>query len=254
MKLVARIVLAATVMSMMGSLSASAEELRIGAGAAPTENVLKPISEAFSMATGIKLVIIPNGPKNAMVGLEKGFLEAASAGLSKENWMELLKKEGVEVQDPASLQFTTIGRDKIVVFVNQANPVEKLTKEQLTDIFAGTTKNWKEVGGNNLPVSVVWGDLIPGTNTMFVKNIMNDKAPTPNVIKATTAEDVRNRVIANPSAIGIGPLAIIDRQVKALNTPEVARPILLATKGKPSANVQKLLNFIAGEGQKYIKK
>ena len=254
MNLLFRIVLPAIAMFLMGIQPASAEELRIGAGAAPTENILKPVSDAFAKASGIKLVIVPSGPKNAMIGLEKGFLEAAAAGLSKENWIELMKKEGAGDQIPATAQYSTIGKDKIVVFVNKANPVEKLTKEQLTGIFTGTTKNWKEVGGNDVPVSVVWGGLTPGTNSMFVKHIMDDKEPTANVIKASTAEDVRNRVVATPSAIAIGPLAILDGTVKGLNTPEVARPITIATKGKPPANVQKLMDFIAGEGQKYVKK
>jgi phosphate transport system substrate-binding protein len=38
-----------------------------------------------------------------------------------------------------------------------------------------------------------------------------------------------------------------------VEAPEVARDIVLVTKGKPSAKVQKLLTFIKGEGQKYVK-
>ncbi|MBA4374464.1 MAG: phosphate ABC transporter substrate-binding protein, partial [Thermodesulfovibrio sp.] len=48
---------------------AAGDEVKIGAGAAPTENVLKPIKEAFEKATGTRLTIISSGPKNGLVDL-----------------------------------------------------------------------------------------------------------------------------------------------------------------------------------------
>jgi phosphate transport system substrate-binding protein len=54
-------------------------------------------------------------------------------------------------------------------------------------------------------------------------------------------------------AIAIGPQGMLDDTVKSPETPEISRPITLITKGKPSPDVQKLIDFIKGEGQKYIK-
>lgn len=230
------------------------EEIRIGAGAAPTENVLKPVKEAFEKATGMQLTIISSGPKIALQDLEKGGIDAAAAGLTFEDWLKLMKKEGVEVADPAALKQVTIGKDKIVVLVNKANPVTKLDKEQLKGLFSGKVANWKEVGGNDLPVLVVFGKLIPGTNSMFVQKVMDGVEMTKEVLDATTAEDVRANVAANPEAVGIGPMAVIDGSVASPETPEVGRPITLLTKGAPAAKVQKLIDFILGEGQKYIRK
>lgn len=235
------------------SIGAFAQEVKVGAGAAPTENVLKPVKEHFEKATGIKLQIIASGPKIALQDLEKGTVDAAAAGLTFDDWMNLMKKEGAEVKDPASLQQVTIGKDKIVVLVHKDNPVAKLSKEQLKGVFTGKITNWKDVGGKDMPIIVVWGKLIPGTNSLFVKNMLDGQALTKDVLEATTAEDVRQNVASNPEAIGIGPSAVIDATVKSPETPEVSRPIILVTKGKPSANVQKLIDFIKGEGQKYIK-
>jgi len=38
------------------------EEIRVGGGAAPIENIFKKIQEPFEKATGIKLVLSANGP------------------------------------------------------------------------------------------------------------------------------------------------------------------------------------------------
>jgi len=239
--------------SALAVAGVSAAELKIGAGAAPTENVLKPVREAFEKASGIRLTIISSGPKNALVDLEKGNLDAAAAGLTFEDWIALMKKEGVEVKDPAAYQQSIIGKDRIVVLLHKDNPVSNLSKDQLKGMFTGKITSWKEVGGKDLPVIVVWGKLIPGTNSLFVKNMLDGEPLVKDMLDATTAEDVRQNVASNPEAIGIGPSAVIDNTVKSPATPEIARPITLLTKGAPSAGVQKLVDFIKGEGQKYIK-
>ena len=232
---------------------ALAEELKIGAGAAPTENVLKPIELAFEKAAKLDLSIIASGPKQAFIDLDRGSVDAAAAGLSLDDWMSLLKKEGVVVADPAAYKSVVIGKDRIIVIVHPENNVAKLGKEQLTGIFTGKITNWKDVGGKDAPILVVWGGLTQGTNSMFVKNIMDGAKPTSEVINATTAEDIRQNVASNPEAIGIGPQAIINATVRSPETPELARPITMITKGAPSAKVARLLDFITAEGAKYIK-
>lgn len=150
--------------------------LTIGAGAAPTENVLKPAVDPFRKATGIELRIIDNGPKQAFIDLERGTVDAAAAGLSISDWFSLLEKEKVPVNDRAAYHPYIIGTDKIVVLVHPSNPVNELTKEQLKGIFSGRINNWKEVGGKDAPIIVVWGSLIPGTNKFFEKTSLLQKS------------------------------------------------------------------------------
>jgi len=239
--------------TLLSASLASGEVIKIGAGAAPTENILKPVEAAFEKATSLELAIISSGPKQAFIDLDRGTVDAAAAGLSFDDWLELLKKEGVTVADPALYKPVVIGKDNVIVIVNKDNPVTKLTREQLTGIFTGKTGNWKEVGGKDALILVVWGGLTQGTNAMFVKNIMDGAKPTNEVIAATTAEDIRQNVASNPEAIGIGPNAILNSTVKSPETPEVTRPITLITKGAPSAKVKKLIDFIMGDGKKYIR-
>jgi phosphate transport system substrate-binding protein len=226
-----------------------AAEIRIGAGAAPTENVLKPAKAAFEKETKLDLYIIANGPRNAFVDLEQGNVDAAAAGLTFDDWMALLKKEGVAVADPAAYQQVVIGKDRIAVIVHKDNPVATLNKEQLCGIFTGKISNWKAVGGKDAPILVVWGERIQGTNSMFVKHIMDGAKPTIDVLPASTAEDIRQNVSANPEAIGIGPQAVVNASVRSPETPEVARPITLITKGKPSPKVKQLIDFLTARNK-----
>lgn len=232
---------------------ACAEDLKIGAGGAPTENILKPIRAAFESATGIKLYIVSSGPKNAFIDLQKGELDAAAAGLSYQDWLGLMKKEGTEVKEPAAYVPIVVGKDKVRVIVHKDNKIKALSAEQIRGIFTGQVLSWKEVGGDDLPTLVVVGKLTPGTNSMFFKKFLDGTEVTKEVLDATTADDVRLNVASNPSAVGFGPLSLLDGSVNAPDTPELSRDITFLTKGKPSAKVQKLIDYIKGDGRKYIK-
>lgn len=240
-----RIIAVCAVLLSLVATQVMAEVLKVGAGAAPTENVLKPAEAGFEKTAGLDLSILSSGPKQAFIDLERGSVDAAAAGLSFDDWMALLKKEGVPVADPKVYQPVVIGKDKVIVIVHKDNQIASLNSEQLTGIFSGKITNWKDVGGKDAPILVVWGGLTQGTNAMFIKNIMGGTKQTEEVVAATTAEDIRHNVASNPEAIGIGPQAIVNDTVRSPETPEVARPITLITKGAPSAKVKKLLDYIA---------
>ena len=77
---------------------------------------------------------------------------------------------------------------------------------------------------------------------------------TPKAMTATTAEDVKSRVIRNPGGVGLGTLSQVDYLVNSPTTPDIGRPITLITKGAPSEGVKKMLDYISGDGQRYIVK
>ena len=45
--------------------------------------------------------------------------------------------------------------EPILILVNQSNPINNLSSQQVRDIFSGKITNWKEVGGNDKPIAVV---------------------------------------------------------------------------------------------------
>lgn len=253
LNLISKIITLASISVFTLAFTAGAEELKIGAGAAPTENILKPIKTGFEKWSGLSLNVLSNGPKQAFIELGKGTVDAASAGLSIDDWWNLLKKEGVAAANPSAYQSQVIGKDKVVVITNKDNKIGSLSSEQLIGLFSGKIQNWKEVGGKDLPVLIVWGSLTPGTNSMFTKVALSGSAVSKDLLEATTAADVKDKIKANPEAIGIGPAAILDDTVWSPKSPEVARKITIMTKGAPSTKVQKLIDYIKGDGAKYVK-
>lgn len=239
---------------LAAALPACAQEVRVGAGAAPTENIFSRIKEPMEKATGLKLILVSNGPVEAFKELDKGQVDAASGGIPFSDWISLMEKEGYVITDKSAYKSRVIGKDIVKVIVHKKVSIKTLTREQLKGIFTGSVSNWQEVGGPDLPIKIVFGSKIPGTNSVFQKQIMDEAAYSTSVVEATTAAEVKEKVASTPGAVGLAPISIIDASIFAPKIPEVGRPITLITKGAPSPVVLKMLDFIAAEGQKYVAK
>ena len=59
-----------------------------------------------------------------------------------------------EYADSKGVRLATrpIGKDGFVFMVNKANRVASLTNKQIQDIYTGTTRNWKDVGGSDATI------------------------------------------------------------------------------------------------------
>ena len=101
---------------------------------------------------------------------------------------------------------------------------------------------------------LILGSKIPGTQGVFQKQILNGEPYVSGAVEGTDAADLKARVIATPGGVSLAALAQIDATVNGPSIPEVGRPITLITKGAPSGGLQKMLDYISGEGQKYIVK
>src|SRR6185503_3634707 len=53
--------------------------------------------------------------------------------------------------------------DGLSVYVSADNPLNELTVEQLALVFTGKVKNWKELGGNDAPITVYSRENSSGT-------------------------------------------------------------------------------------------
>ena len=76
------------------------------------------------------------------------------------------------------LEVTAIGRDALVFIVNEQNPVESLTQDQLRDIYTGAVTNWAELGGNDQSIVAFQRDETSGSQTLFEKLLVGDRELT----------------------------------------------------------------------------
>ena len=82
----------------------------------------------------------------AIVDGETDILFCAAPSEEQKQYAE---EQGVE------LVYVPVGLEGFVFFVNQQNPVENLTVQQVRDIYAGSITNWAQVGGSSRIINPV---------------------------------------------------------------------------------------------------
>lgn len=68
-----------------------------------------------------------------------------------------------------------IAKEALVFVVNENNPVDSLTTEQLRDIYSGKITNWSEVGGEDLPIDAFQRNATSGSQVMMEKLVMQGR-------------------------------------------------------------------------------
>ena len=68
----------------------------------------------------------------------------------------------------------TFATDGLIFVVNEDNPVDSLTTEQIRGIYSGQITNWKEVGGDDLPITPFQRNEDAGSQALMKKLVMKD--------------------------------------------------------------------------------
>lgn len=248
------IALTAAVVALSVSLAA-ADEIKLVGGSTSIVTVITPVKAAFEKATGITLNATAAGSKVAVQKLDAGDVEAATAAHTPEELFGVLDKDKIQLKNRDKLKVAQLAPPaSFAIIVNPANPVAKFSKEQINDIFSGKITNWKDVGGKDAPILCVVSNLSPGSNELFSKTFLGGKKIGVETLEASTGADLRQNVASSPEAIGYLAGALVDGSVKAVEGPVIkSNPIILLTVGAPSPKVQKLIDFILGEGKSLIK-
>lgn len=229
---------------MLMSGIAYADTIKLGGGAPPIEKAIDPIRNAFAQSSGHEISATKYGPKFALQDLEAGKIDAAVLFTTIEEIKSLAKKENLTI-NADQYQGTTVAKDTIILMVNKENPVTGLSKEQAKGIYTGTIDNWKTVGGKDQPVIVVWSDIVKGLNEIFGRKVLEGAAPMKEVLTVGSAADMRNAVATNPEAVALTSAGSVSANVKSLSEPRVDVPLIIYTKGAPSAKVKQLIDYLA---------
>jgi phosphate transport system substrate-binding protein len=184
----------------------------------------------------------------------------------KQSEMEKLKDRyatmGIEVP---------CAKDGITIFLNETNPVKELTIKQLSGIFSGKIKNWKEVGGPDQEIKLYGRENSSGTYVFFKDNVVkSDYATSCQTLPGTAA--VVNAVSKDKYGIGYGGSAYAkgvkhcavkkdDKSPAYLATVEtiakgqypITRYLFLYLKNRPTGDMKKFIDWILSpDGQKIV--
>ena len=168
----------------------------------------------------------------------------------------------------------TVAKDGLSVYVNDSNPINELTMDQLKQIFTGKVENWKQVGGSDAKIIPYSRENSSGTYVFFKEHVLQNADYTPRAQAMPGTAAVVNAVVKEKFGIGYGGAAYAkgikvlkvkkdagsaaiapdDKTIKDGTYP-LSRPLFFYVRAKPSAEIKAFTDWVlAPEGQGIVTK
>jgi len=248
------------------AFSTAAKEVNIS-GSTSVSHIMDVLAEQYNQSHPDSYVAVQGiGSSAGITMVNKG---VAELGMSSRYLTEAEYNQELIVQP--------IAFDGLAVVINKTNPVNNLSREQLTQIYLGRIDNWNQVGGEDRNIAVVTRENSSGSRYSFesllgLTKVVNQRLVSninPENLVVNSNSMVKTIVNHNPQAIGFVSLGSVDKSIKAIsfekvqptsknisnNKYELARPFLiLHNRNRLSNTGQAFIHYITSdEGQAIIK-
>lgn len=251
------------------SIQIKGSDTMVNLGQAWAEKYIEKDPSDFVAVTG-------GGSGTGISSLISGTCDIAMSSRNiKDKEIALAKQKGV---NPFEIE---VALDGLAVVVNPKNPVNKLTIDQLAEIFTGKIINWKEVGGLDSKIVILSREVNSGTHVYFKEHVLRRNDPNSKEEFASTAlllsssQAIADEVAQNPNTIGYYGMGYISSKQKPIMVAKdekseyevptienvlngkypISRPLFLYTNGDPQGLVKKFVDFcLSPEGQDIVLK
>jgi len=169
--------------------------------------------------------------------------------------------------EAGELHVFPIARDGICLIVHRDNPLTTLRDEQVVAIYTGKIRNWKDVGGEDAPITVINKAEGRGTLDLFLHyfKITNQQVRA-DVIIGDNEQGIKT-VAGNPNAIGYVSIGTAEYDaahgttIKLLASGKIAasienvrngtfplvRSLNLITREEPAGRIKEFIEFAGSE-------
>ena len=230
-------------------------------------NAAQKVSEEFMKDYPHVFVAITGGGSGVGIAslINKTCQVAAASRDIKSKEIEMANKRGVFPKE------IIVAYDGVAVIINNDNPVDKLTIEQLHKIYTGEVTNWKQLGGKDLHIVVLSREVSSGTYTYFKEHVVqmgkkDSKEEFPaDTLLLTSSQAIVEEVAGNDAAIGYLGMGYASDRTKSLmvskdkeyyppdienvqkQTYPLSRPLFFCTNGEPEGIVKTFIDFTLSE-------
>ncbi|NIS80812.1 MAG: phosphate ABC transporter substrate-binding protein PstS family protein [Anaerolineales bacterium] len=213
----------------------------------------------------VRISVTGGGSGTGIAALINGTVDIANASRT----IKAEERANAEENGISPVEFV-IARDAIAIIVNRENPIDRMTIDQISDIYSGKINNWAALGGENRPIVRLSRETNSGTHVYFLENVLrkgdkNDKTLfSPDTLLMPSSEGISAEIRQNPNAIGYDGLGYVTEDLKVVAvakspgdsyvypSPEtvnnkqyaIARDLYMYTAGEPSEVILEYLEWI----------
>jgi phosphate transport system substrate-binding protein len=234
-------------------------------------------AEAFNkIHPDVNIAITGGGSGTGIAALISGTCDIAESSRAVEE-KEIKQAEARGVK----FNIEIVALDGIAVVVNPGNPIKNLTMDQLREIFLGNIKNWKTLGGPDMPIVLLSREVNSGTHIFFKEHVLRrgKKKGTeefaPAALMMPSSYSIAEETANNENTIGYYGMGYISPRQKVIavaknakspfieptleavrsNAYPISRPLYLYTNGTPKDVIREFIDFVySKEGQDIVKK
>lgn len=252
----------------VASLTANAETLTIKGSDTMVILTQRWAEEYMKTQPGVKLQVTGGGTGTGLSALINGTTDIATSSRP----MKQAEQDKLRTRHKSLGTEIAVAKDGVTFYLNEQNPLDALTTEQLKKIYLGDITNWKEVGGPDAAIILYSRENSSGTY-VFIKDSLlkgEDFATSAQTLPGTAA--VVNAVVKEKHAIGFGGAAYAKgvkelkikvgaealepnaENVKSGKYP-LARDLYFYLRNKPTGQAKAFIDFCLSEtGQQMVTK
>ncbi len=177
-------------------------------------NVVSRLAEEYMNDNPhVSIAVTGGGSGVGISSLIDGDIDVANSSRPmRDSEVEALKANSG--QDVFAVRFAV---DGVAVLVNENNPIEELTVDQIGAIYRGEITNWSEVGGEDMEITLYGRQSTSGTYVFFMELVVQGEYSERKRNMAGTS-DIVMAVIGDAGGIGYAAIGYANEDgVKALS-------------------------------------